>query len=727
LAAAWTGRHHELSWRWKPDAESRELDSLDAICFGAAQLAKVHAHKSPAAIVIPNDFRQREQQKLLDACSSAGVSASLIWLPVAATLAWLEKHHATLPTASPESDARLNVHVVHADWGRIRCSTLNLVRTDEDKIGCRWIPARRRPSVSDWECPGFGWKSLGSCNTKNVSEVWRSLFGNRDQGGALKGASDSNVLRQIVNWPIDRTTPGEVDSKLATHLATYSSTTAIIFVGDFARQVASGHHVSRAVGVDITYVADGLEGDDLLALGASIFAKDRLKDRISYLDTLPNLELFVDRIDRFDWLQLLGKSDQFVEGGKEWKTKEPITGFAIKQGATSVKLVVASDEEPGVRELLVPLDRPADRNWSAKLNVSAVPAQGNAKLTLSVDSVPDTAVHEIVADWKRMERLHSRIDGKTPLDKAGFEAERTWAFPNLRPRLADLQRWSGFSEAANRLMVAFSRSNNGMDSALSFQELFHATKIVQGRSPVSSEGRAPSETDQSFVDGLAEFLFDCLTLPAYATYSADQNLIKSLAYLSPKIEGLDKWIEQKIGISGAVSETTCILAGNCIRSPKVAGRFVRRLLSQVNQNPEQRLLNYQMKELGRLFSQRNNILSEITEKVLDKLVSECMKVFESELNSNHLWWLFEHSGLVIVYALRYRANNPSFLDPNSQQALKAKQLFGRAVTLIDRYIKLGNSEFGYRRLRRLRDGLQQLIKYIDEKGDGSPPAFGLDD
>jgi hypothetical protein len=134
-----------------------------------------------------------------------------------------------------------------------------------------------------------------------------------------------------------------------------------------------------------------------------------------------------------------------------------------------------------------------------------------------------------------------------------------------------------------------------------------------------------------------------------------------------------------------------------------------------------------MKELGRLFSQRNNILSEITEKVLDKLVSECMKVFESELNSNHLWWLFEHSGLVIVYALRYRANNPSFLDPNSQQALKAKQLFGRAVTLIDRYIKLGNSEFGYRRLRRLRDGLQQLIKYIDEKGDGSPPAFGLDD
>ena len=53
------------------------------------------------------DDRQHEQQKLLDACSAAGVDTSLIWLPVAATLAWLEDHRGMLPTASPQSDGRL--------------------------------------------------------------------------------------------------------------------------------------------------------------------------------------------------------------------------------------------------------------------------------------------------------------------------------------------------------------------------------------------------------------------------------------------------------------------------------------------------------------------------------------------------------------------------------------------------------------------------------------------
>ncbi len=55
-----------------------------------------------------------------------------------------------------------------------------------------------------------------------------------------------------------------------------------------------------------------------------IFAQARLRGQTSYLDTLPNLELFVDRSSHYDWLPLLGDDKQFVSGGKPWNLPKPI-------------------------------------------------------------------------------------------------------------------------------------------------------------------------------------------------------------------------------------------------------------------------------------------------------------------------------------------------------------------------------------------------------------------
>jgi len=86
MAAAWTGRHDNLSWQWKFDQQTHELSSLNAIAAGVSELAKAHVNDHPVSIVIPNDFRQQEQQKLLDTCTSRGLNASLLWLPIAASL-----------------------------------------------------------------------------------------------------------------------------------------------------------------------------------------------------------------------------------------------------------------------------------------------------------------------------------------------------------------------------------------------------------------------------------------------------------------------------------------------------------------------------------------------------------------------------------------------------------------------------------------------------------------
>lgn len=117
------------------------------------------------------------------------------------------------------------------------------------------------------------------------------------------------------------------------------------------------------------------------------------------------------------------------------------------------------------------------------------------------------------------------------------------------------------------------------------------------------------------------------------------------------------------------------------------------------------------------------MLSKIPEPTVYKLVTECLKVFEHELECNNLWWLFEHSGLVVVYALRYRINNPSFLNPESELAIRAKEKFELAIEKIKNRLNQKQTRFGYgtyerSRLQRLGDALHQLIDYIDKRGEG---------
>ncbi len=173
LAAAWTGRIEDRVWSWKVEAETRELHSLDAIACAVSQLAKRHARGSSSAIVIPNDFKQREQQKLIDACLASGVDAALLWLPVAAALAWLDDHQEALPNPKSRSNERLVLPVIHADWGRVNCCTLQLV---PHKDGTRWLPARHRPVVSDWNSHGFGWNDVAGCDEASVQSKWKQCF-----------------------------------------------------------------------------------------------------------------------------------------------------------------------------------------------------------------------------------------------------------------------------------------------------------------------------------------------------------------------------------------------------------------------------------------------------------------------------------------------------------------------------------------------------------------------
>ena len=773
LAAAWFGRLSNQKWRWRVDGDERILGSLDAICFAVSQLAKINARHNPCVVVIPNDFQQHEQQRLLDDCNAIGLNASLLWLPIAASLAWIDENKHALPDPNQNRGTELSVVVVHCDWGVIRLSKLKLVVNEKDEVVC-WVPARSRPTISDMACAGFGWYELSACTAENAQDVWRNLFVTRSDCQNIAHLN-SCILQEIQNWRMtfensvkafsikgdtfssDEARVLSICSKahsiqdLHQKLISIAKSSNLLFVGDFAKSIASSDEISSLRRDHQFFIADGIKGEQLLAKGASIFSQNQEEGRLSYLDTLPKLELFVDRGNQYEWISLLGEADKFVAGGQEWQLQEPIRGLSIRQGASSVKLAVCHEDE-FVRELRVLLEGPTSAELAATLFVSATPAQGNAKLKLVTDAAFGRTQSAIYANWKTM-KAAMQLD--QPVRKDEYAKTQPRAYPNLSVRPANEARWLIFEKRVGLFLASSQSTQRSLFSTISLSKILDSVRFVNGCSAISSEGSPPqhfiNKKRMDLVVELTKYLFDKIRRSPTSFQPQQSEMLKVLAYMSARVDGLEEFIETKIRSNFYIDELTCIVAGNCIRRADLAATFITKLLDYIPKSSQQRLLNYQMQAIARLISQREDALSMLSETQAYVLLDACLKVFKHELEEGNLNWLFEHSGLVVVYTLRFRINNPEFLAPDSKKALEAKELFSEAIKTLRAKLSKGEQEelptieiegipgqqsnrseqFSNRtkllsRKARVCFALFQLIAYIDKKGEGIP-LFSLSD
>lgn len=78
---------------------------------------------------------------------------------------------------------------------------------------------------------------------------------------------------------------------------------------------------------------------------------------------------------------------------------------------------------------------------------------------------------------------------------------------------------------------------------------------------------------------------------------------------------------------------------------------------------------------------------------------------------------------MVVYALRYRIYKPDFLEPDSDLAVRAKKQFEIAIEKLSQRLSRSGTRSGLitlspERIGRLMAALQQLIDYIDKRGEG---------
>ncbi|GEM_PF-1775880 len=715
LAAAWTGRvgNRSHTWKWNGGIKDAQYDSMTAIKSGIASLAKVTSKSNPVGIVVPNDFRQEEQQQVIDECQLQGLDAALIWQPIAAALNWLRNHSDLLPSPSNMDSDDISLAIIHTDWGYGTFTKVNL--TPWPKISPnRWLPVRTRPSRDD-RFESFGWTTLSPRTSRDsFSDQWMATFVkpvSEILDRELYIGKQVNLLPE--RWQIPMKSPAAYQDRLERFLKAFrKQPIAVISLGDWESVLQFQHLVSSRLIGEQFIRHSGTAAETFLAEGAAIFREAQLNNETCYLDTLPELDLFIEKDGEYQWHPLLTGDATHVEGGKVWNCDQPID-VSVRRGEDSVSLVVAHEEYEGVRELIAPLDRPAEKRVPGKLFVSATPAQGNAVLRIDIDPINKADTQSIVASWRRM-TVKCDSDGK-PFSKERYLEESPRAFPELLPRLSSSARWNSVVVKIKNLLSLDLEKSIHQRSLWSIKEavlLKDQSFSPKDATAIGSDHVPPSDPEllSALVDRLLHFIRNTKDL----TSKNVENAVRILSYISTSDISFQEWLidpfNDKLRIDRSAIINGC---GHCLRNPVLIRNFIVRMTA-IESGSRSTPSSNKLKAVSQILRYRFNATQSLTDDEAYKIIEICLKIFEHEMrNTSGRTFAFRWASLIIVYLLRRRMYSSEFLPPDGELAVRAKQLFEEAI-----------ERYNQRKLRPIGGSvdtpaaIRQMINYIDKKGVG---------
>ena len=726
LAAAWSDRHSERRWRWTIDGEEHEVASMDAVSAAFRQLVDWYVHAPKCALVIPNDMPQRHQQRILDECFDAAPSVSLLWRPIAAALAVLDRADTTLSPPQGFRNSTCELMVLYADWGQIECTRLQLIPfPDHDPE--HWIPARRRPNVSDLLLPGFGWELTRSRSEANLAADWERLFVSNAAKDYFnpdinERASGESMVRAIAGWSLDQSAARECVEQIQSFMTESSEDLAgVVVLGDFAGELTTNatwrgamQRIKRTHPNCVSVVAPTDEGERILAYGAARHLQKLEAGEVSYFDTLPSLELFVDRMGEYEWKELLDVGNRFVEGGKEWTLDGPIRGLAIPRGASRLKMVVAHEEFTGVREVSANLGESAEQRIPAELHVSCTPAQGNARLMLQTEAQGGTPSRSIHANWNRM--IVMRDENGNEIGRDEYLAAQPRAFPELMPRRSSGSRWgSAIRHLKNVINKVKIDSPNAVidEGCLLRQVKASLMQKDQNQTPhdataIGSDFTAPF--DQAMLEKAADTFLLIWKVFRDAPRSNVNTVVRILGYLSVDDPAFESWLVNNL--SNQMQDQQCVLhsTGLVLRDPRNISRFLSAIFPDYTDYPPNA---NQLKAASQILRYRAEATRDIESDAAERYIEMCLGVFEDGMDRGGGSYPFRWSSLIIVYLLRRRMYDNEFLAPDGELAQRAKQLFESAISEHRRgiVVPLGGSV-------DLPAALNQMIAYIEKRGSG---------
>lgn len=734
LVAAWTGRllTGQKTWRWRsPAGVEVECTPIEAIAESIGELVAHTCQASPTAVVVPNSFRQIEQQKVIDACSARSLDVSLIWLPIAAALEWLSQNAESLPGPHSSLSSYPKLLVCHCDWGHTTLTTLDLVPWPTSSPTC-WVPARNRPDPSDTST-GFGWMSSTSLNGHSEADLmnqWSEFFGKpyRIPSQLVENVryEGFSILEAVQNWDIPQSPVHKIQQALEKKITQISGELAgVIVLGDWAKHLNVEEFRNSTLHPASVIQLSECEAESFLARGAARFRSAQLQGETCYLDTLPELDLFIEQQGELIWHPLLQGDSKYVAGGTPWKSENPID-VSVRRGEERVRLVVWHEEYDGVREIVAELKQPAEQRLPGKLYVSATPAQGNAVLRIDLEGEYEQSQQGIIANWKRMQQI--RDGAGNPVDKQRFLEIQPRAYPELMPRQGSDPHWQ-IVQSKIRLIAKGSEVRLGHIAAAQPYALDTIKELLLRKDPAlpgqdsTAVGSDHAVNDRH--DLLVAFTAACLE---YWDQHKDgplrnkklETVVRILGYISAADDRLEKWLVECLSSLPMSRQVIVHACGHCLRTPPALNTFflaVFELLpgSSLTTNADS------LKAVSQALRYRVDATQQLSDTHASRIIEVCLDIFQNDMeNAGGSTFNFRWTALIVGFLLRRRIYNSDFLPPDGQLATRAKELFEEAIRRYKRgrLSPIGGSV-------DTPGAIQQLIDYIDKKGVG-PLLLGIE-
>jgi hypothetical protein len=741
LVLAWPMVDRDQSWRWNSADQEISLAPYDAIAAGVRTclpLSITETEDRRIAVVIPNHWSEQKQQKLLDSLRAEGISARLLWRPVAAAIAWTLLAERNLGEARFTSQGVGSPKLValHLGYDGIELTVLELVeRAYQGKQLV--IPGRRRPPLHGYLPSGIGFRAVMQSHpfwneqnsTPAAYEVaWRELWAKPLLTSAsfapslelLRGESEA-FARAIA--PLSGVVGGQLTGswndleawrrKWALELRNLSIAGVVVTGPLKSIQVDERKSLVDWLleGWQLSTELASIEGvdrcpDGLLAQGAAVYVAAVQTGCPSYLDTLPKLKTVVVREGKPIWKDLLPEEHEFVDGGQVWRRPQDLTGLSIAEGSHEISLALSHEEHPFVREVIARLPRAVEQQEPVSIAVAVEPAQGDARLEVKPTSPELFDRRRVVFDWKRMKELELNADE--------YLATVPRIFPELLLRNPSSSKWriaAGVMQECTRII---------QQPLLPRAQLRRQLLATKARLMAKDPSGYPNDSTAIGSDGIPlnnQSILDqfvrvaCESLKSSSDYELDEAIVRTVSYTSTNHPAFIKHIVSKLREKrGASSQEVVTACGWCLRDPEHISLFAEVVLQRsviATGN------HYWWKALSEILRYREDATRLISSSVAEQLTQEALRLFTQQRLAGRGQMIFRCVCLVIVYLLRRRAFDDHYLEPEGQLASEVKGEFQVAI----RAARSGKLRLVGGTVN-LAEQLQIMIDYIDRKGKG---------
>jgi hypothetical protein len=722
---------NDNSFVWRHDDVVSEYSCSDALASSLSHLYP--SFDGTLILVVPNHWNVGQQQAVLDSFQKENIKCKLLWRPIAAAIEWTNEFRSRVEELAIQGkDGVGKLLSIYVGYGDIEITELELVSWTNQSGRRSVVPGRRRPAKHE-RLPGFGFRQLiHKLSTENPS-LRNPLLDSGDRMGCVWNQlwCAPNLDRYLSNFRFARTGSTKVDQELEraicrTHqvepldLAVKLLQFRKAIQREYFGIVVSGPVASSLLD-DETPIATMLlnsldtrsrmtfvEGRDtpngMLARGAYRFAERLDRGLPTYLDTLPRLEMVILEKGEPTWIDLLEPEQKWVEGGKEWRRPERVQNMSIAPSSIDLKLAIAHEDFDHVREVVTAIPTVSKSTERVSLSVQMTPAQGNARIEIHPENQKLFGSHRVFIDWKHMTDFLSETGDRC--NKEGYLNSYPRIFPELLPRLSSYRKFQLVHPYLVRIREAIQKGekvsvvNRLLDDAKDMLRDKDQSMYPRDATAFDSDGNSNS----SFK--LEEFM--AVAWPYYLR-NRSFEFVRAIAYTHVHHEEFHQLIAERIQDS-YVAEEYVVAAGKCLHTPSHISSFATSFLYQLRCG---RAKLYWWKALAELFRFRGDATQLISSQECTEIISGAGDVFRAQRIRGAGGEVFRTVCMVIVYTLRRRAFDDTFLPPESEQARWIKEEFrqARADSKSGKLHLMGGAV-------NLPAQLQLIIDYVDRKGKG---------